>query len=333
MVGSGDELAQQPERRVDIALYRTEPTIQWVGKDVCLRRGARYWLRILIGSPLPGSLMATPSPPIDPLLPPPTSAGYELQVLVNAESFTIQGSSAARLILPLHQPSAPVDFLVQAPLQDGPAQLYVAIYAQGNVLQSFILDAEIATDEVTRTGEIVLQVRLLFSNTARFSNLGALRDRALSIGVGDPRPGVTAPLRLAGSSSSVSIRLAELMTAQQVADYRGILEAATFDAARGPRFFAYPSAQKPQRPGVEDVLRSLARLGANLYRGFYLQADKATRPAGRFPAPWPSPRRVQGRAGPVSQRPQGARARVLGDGRSRDGSGVVRRNRRDRYLP
>jgi hypothetical protein len=272
-------LGAPPERRADIALYRTGPDdSRSVRKNSCLRKGARYRLRVLIGKPQEGSLMTTPPPAIDRLLPPPRGDRYELAVMVNGEDFTVLDVSTARLSLPLHGASAPVDFGIAAPERVGPARLYVAIAYQGNVLQSFVLHAQIDAAETSRAGETLLYVELLFSNTARFGNLDALRERALSIGVGDPRPGDTTPLRLAGGTSSVSIRLAELMTASQTAEYRRILEEATLDAGKGPRFLAYPSEQNPQRPGAEEILRKLAILGGNLYRGFYLQAD-AVQPA------------------------------------------------------
>lgn len=312
-----------PERRTDLALHRTEPEDQgWLNKDTCLRPGARYRLRVIIGDPLPGSLMVTPPPPTDPLLPPPTGVGHELHVMVHGEDFTLEGASVARLLLADQGASAPVDFLVRAPERVGAARLYVAIAHRGNVLQSFVLNTSIDTAESALTAEPRLFAQLLFSSTERFSNLAELRDRALSIGVGEPRPGATTPLRLAGPTSCGALHLAEPLPAQQIAAYRRILEEATFEEGKEPRFLASPSVKNPQRPGAEEVLRKLAILGSSLYRSFYLQADtvrstldeltqaenrtiQIIRQSAAQTLPWaalydfPAPEEVMGRPAPV----------------------------------
>jgi hypothetical protein len=274
------------ERRVSMALARLEPTPldlpapkrRWVGRNVSLRQGAPYLLKLVIGPQQPGSLMTEPPPPLDPLLPP-HQLEHELQVAFFTRDFTLEGAATRTVWLRHGGPSEPVNLTLFAPMREGLARLGVALYHQQNLLQAFTLEALITPEEQLHEGAPVLTVRFEGATTETFKNVLRLRPRALSICMVEAQ-GDTGDvhLRAYARKRAVTIRLSELMTSDRTAEYRRILQAASVhpDAPLEPRFLAYPPSPDAQKPGIEEVLAQLGRLGCDLYRALLLETPDAS---------------------------------------------------------
>ena len=290
LVGDLPPRAQPPdERRVSFALARLEPSPldlpgsgqQWVGRNVSLRQGTAYLLKLVIGfQPQPGSLMTEAPPPVDPLLPP-GQEEHELQVAFFSRDFTLEGTATRTVLLRRGRLSDPVNLLLHAPMREGPARLGVTLYHQQNLLQAFTLEALITPEEQVHKGAPVLTVRFEGATTEKFQNVLRLRPRALSICMVEEKGADEAGsvhLRAYARNRAVTIRLSELMTSDRTAEYRRILQAASIHPStpREPRFLAYPSSPDAQKPGIEEVLAQLGRLGCDLYRALLLETPDAS---------------------------------------------------------
>ena len=205
-----ESIKQLQERRVDVTLQQIEsdPPYQPVDQLKPLRPLETYQVTVFIGHPSKESLMLAPPPPIDPLLPETEKDGYELEVAFFEKDFELLSDGLQPLYLPKLGGSEPVYFEIRAPKNSGPAEARIGVYYQNNLLQSFLLRANVAGVEQADPKPVTLKlyvaseseradeykwvetetnkqifVHLAFSQTARFANIDEVEPRIMSIGI------------------------------------------------------------------------------------------------------------------------------------------------------
>jgi len=151
-----------------------------------LERGWRYRLRVHIGeAQRRTSLMTGDFDAIDDLIPPDTTlATRTLEVVVYPKDFDLLSPAVQPLRLPLAGNSAPVMFEIRTPETAGKADLRIVLYLNNNLLQSFVLTADIGVRDAQADGRAV-HVRLDSSGVAEFGDLPCLAPRALSLALND----------------------------------------------------------------------------------------------------------------------------------------------------
>lgn len=269
------------KRRVDVAIDRleTDPVLAPVKKNMTLAKQRKYQLRIHVGNRLKGSLVVGKRPPLDPLLSDPTDRkGHMLEVAIQPKGFRLLSASVQRFYLPLLGASEPVYFRVRAPSSEGSASFRISIFHQNHLLQSYLLHAQIADREVTYLGpQPALSVRLEYSRTSRFTNLEDLPPRALSIGANLSPSSSRHELTVKSDNVMGEIDLEPSTFDRQMAEFRQILETATFDPAnrRRPRSYPQVAGGSVSSGPFADVIRSLARKGNDLYRLIFRRSGYA----------------------------------------------------------
>jgi hypothetical protein len=128
-----------------------------------------------------------------------------------------------------------------------------------------LLEAQVAEQEGYSPD--ALQVRLEFSRTARFTNLGELSPRILSIGLNDDPQG-SHTFMLKGGSQAEALRLPEHVLQAQLDRVRSLLDTMTWDTPHTkPRFPDPPAATATAE--FDHWMRELARAGRELHRGLW----------------------------------------------------------------
>lgn len=264
----GSELHPQ-ERRVDVALLSVDKeSLKVMPQDSSLRRNGLYRLRVHVGQRQEGSLMTGKVPPLDPLLPA-SPSGHTLHVVVFEKDFQVITPRVRPLFLPKQGASKPVRFDIRAPDQTGPARLRLKVYHENQLLQSFVLEAEVAEEEeLAKSPEPLLHVDLAYTRTARFANLGDFKPRALSIGVNQDADGSHLFQFKVGNAAD-AVKLSEEILETQMERFRRILERATLDANKGARFPTYPEPGTPPSEEFFQVIRELAEAGHELHRALF----------------------------------------------------------------
>lgn len=161
----------------------------------------------------------------------------------------------------------------------------MALYHRNNLLQSFVLTAAVAEgeDRPWRT-EAQVEVRLTFSSTARFGNLDQLGKRLFSVAMNQDAQGGTHTLMFKKDNVSQPVYVTEDAVNRIMTEFRDLLENASAVKKSGsgslaPRFPLDP-AIGTKRPGeFEGCLRELARLGGEIWRKLFQDADPKTRRA------------------------------------------------------
>jgi len=151
-----------------------------------LKRGWRYRLRVHIGeADRLTSLMTGDFGSIDDLIPPDTTlATRTLEMVVYPKDFELLSPAVQQLRLPLVGNSAPVMFEIRTPETAGKADLRIVLYLNNNLLQSFVLTADIGVRDAQADGTAV-HVRLDSSGVAEFGDLPQVEPRALSLALND----------------------------------------------------------------------------------------------------------------------------------------------------
>lgn len=151
-----------------------------------LRCGWPFRLRVHIGSPEHWtSAMVGNIPAFDSLLPEaPDDRPRPIEVAVFAKTFRLESAPVQTILLPRAGGTSPVYFELRAPQAPGPADLRVVLYSEGNLVQSFVLEAEIAHD-TTKIAAHPLAVRLASGGAGELEAVERLRPRALSIALND----------------------------------------------------------------------------------------------------------------------------------------------------
>ncbi len=289
-----EAVRNEQDRRVDISLDELDevgvyrPFYAW---DYALRCGKGYRMRLHIGHPSDNSLMTGEVPPIDPLLPEPESReqGHHLEVAVFEAGFTLRSPRQQPLYLPPLGGSKPVFFELRAPEEPGTATLRIGLYHKNNLVQSFLLEADVQHDSVF--GDRLVRSRLVLARSARFTNLDDLKPRTLAIGVNQDTGGSTHSIMLKKDDTAAEpIRLTERLMDDQVGDFRTFLEKASYQVKNGrktPRFAIDTSPGNAPSEDFKDVIRELAdAYGGPLYREIYRRASPALKTKLRTLASW-----------------------------------------------
>jgi len=262
------ELRERQERRVDIALQSLESVpVRAVVPDQTLRRGGLYRLRVHIGHRAEESLMVGEPPSLDPLLPPTRRRkGHTLHVVVYEKDFSLLTPRVQILELPDLGGSRPVLFDLRSPERLGPARLRIKVYHRNQLLQSFLLEAAVTRleERVSRPSP-ALRVSLVYSRTARFTNLGDFKTRALSVGVNQDPDGGSHLFMFKVGKAAEAIDITEEILNEQIGRFRKLLLDATRDSRGQPRF---PTSLAPNATPSEEfcqAIRDLADAGGELY--------------------------------------------------------------------
>ncbi len=298
-----ENLRQLQERRVDVTLQQVEsdPPYQPIDQLKPLRPLEAYQVTIFIGHPSPESLMLAPPPPIDPLLPETEKDGYELEVAFFEKDFELLSDGLQPLYLPKLGGSEPVHFEIRAPEKSGPAEARFGIYYQNNLLQSFLLRANVAAISqadpepvklklyVASTGEGADEykwvetetnkqvfVHLAFSQTARFANVDKMEPRIMSIGINLDADGASHTFMLKSDGKRQGIDIDGSLLKQQMDGFREILKANISDAKGNPLFETRPKPGDQVSSRFMDVTRQLIKAGTELRWVLYNRATRET---------------------------------------------------------
>ena len=268
-------LRKSQERRVDVALQSLESVpVTAVPPGNTLRGGALYRLRVHVGHRSPESLVTGKPPPLDPLLPP-RRKGHTLDVVVYEKDFSLLTPRVQALHLPDLGGSRPVHFDLRAPADLGPARLRIKVYYQNQLLQSFLMEAVI--DERERQvaqPSPALRVDLVYSRTARFTNLKAFKPRALSVGVNQDPGGDSHLFMFKVGKAAEAIDLSEAILAGQIGRFRKLLLDATYDGRGNPRFVSSFTPGTPPGEDFYQVIRDLADAGGELYDALFTRMSR-----------------------------------------------------------
>lgn len=270
------QLARSPARRADFAIEEYSvfgvltPMRDWT-RQMPLRPGWRYRLRVHIGQPDKAfSVVEGEVPAIDPLLPHVSpDEGHDIDVAVFEKTFGLLSEGVQTLHLPPFGGSRPVYFELRTPSTPGPADLRIALYYADNLLQSFALEAEIASVPSARASQTSqVRVRLTSSGTRRFGNLHELGARALSVALNDDVRG-THTLMLKRGKVRESIALTEKQIEQHMGEFRKLLgDAINANSRTAKPLFLVDAPESPERnQRFEDYLRSFARIGHGIWKG------------------------------------------------------------------
>ncbi|MDP1829967.1 MAG: hypothetical protein Q8L48_42285 [Archangium sp.] len=271
--------APEPDgpRRVDLRLKRREFSpalgtasvrdplqVLWVGRDVTLAANTPYALEVQVGGRHPATLFTSPPPGLDELLQP-SRETHLLDVVVFGLDFRIMGSCRAVMELARTGAGPVITFEVKTPRSPGRARLRVCIYEGNHLLQSFVLRADVQSEE--RLGTSVLEVVTEFSRSDRMSDLSAFKNRELSIAVNDD-PSGSHTLTFKRDTTSGTVRFSERQLEKPVARIRALLREAAF-ADDGQRF---PANQASVAQHFDATIFALASEGKALSRALKINA-------------------------------------------------------------
>lgn len=234
-----------------------------------LVRGWRYRLRVHIGRPDPEtSAVVGAVPDFDNLLPPPDGTRREIDVVVFPKTFELLSPAMQTIELPLEGESAPVHFELRAPQRCGPVDLRIAFYWKNNLLQSYVLEADVTEGDGADKVRMPLTVKLGSAGIDRFDDIVPLRQRALSVALNhDIAPG-THTVMVKGSAWQEQVQLSSEEMGQTMRAFHVILKAASapvpdsFDAsvrkmaALGGRIWNMLSLNNRGDVAVLDTLQS-----------------------------------------------------------------------------
>jgi hypothetical protein len=227
-----------------------------------LVRGWRYRLRIHVGIPdRVASAVVGEVPSVDELMPAPQGdQPRPIEVAIFTKRFELLSDDVRVILLPARGASAPVYFEVRAPQQIGPADLRIALYWQNNLLQSFVLEAEVG-DGMARDAKSPserVRVRLDSSGVADFTTLPQVQGRALSVAFNDDAGAGTHTVMMKGKDWRQELSLSAADTESYTKDFHSVLA-----AAGGPVTF-------------DATLREMARIGNRIWRQLLALRDRST---------------------------------------------------------
>jgi hypothetical protein len=271
----------EPDRRVvnvGIRRIETEPLFGMIASDTALVPGAAYELKVDIGEPSTDSLVTGPQPPVGPLLPPTEDEAHDLEVAIQAKDFRLLSARVQRMRLPREGPCGPVYFRVRTPREASAAELRICIYFRNQLVQSYVLHAQIAppapaglTEQQAANG---VSVRLEYSRSKDQPwELDDLRPRDLSIGAN--QAGRTHQLIFKSSNTSGEVTLPDDTFKEEVQDLRAQLDSLIADSSGRERTYPAVSPGQQPAPDVADAFRALVRRGRDVYLAFSNEASKA----------------------------------------------------------
>jgi hypothetical protein len=269
-----DMVASSQNRVIDVAMQRieTEPFLSFVQPSSTLQAGATYRLRVHVGNRAEDSLVTGAEVPIDPLLPLSDPDDRQLDIVVQPKDFTAVTAVQKPLRLPRLGASRPIYFRVRAPEQSGLASLRVHAYYKNHLVQSFLFEAQVDSQE-GETSEQRTQVSLVYTRVDRLV-LDEVQPRALSIAV-NSNGSNTHGLAFKSDGTAGELPLPVGRYTKPLEDYRSALDYAARDSRANNRGKVYPELPPgdPVPEELAEIVRALARVGRNLYIAFLGNAD------------------------------------------------------------
>jgi hypothetical protein len=224
-----------PPRRADVTIESYDAfgvlTPMCSGqREQALLRGWRYRLRVHIGWPDPDSAVSGAVPDFDMLLPPADGTVRSIEVAVFAKSFELLSPPLRTIELPVQGESAPVHFELRAPQCTGRTDLRIVFYWNNNLVQSFVLEAEVADSckpMKRMRSRVPVTVKLASAGVLEFNDVAQLRPRALSIALNDDFAPGSHTLMVKGTNWHEEINLNSQEMDQSMDRFRAILQAAS----------------------------------------------------------------------------------------------------------
>jgi hypothetical protein len=275
---TANAIAEAQERHVDVALQAYDEAIQSyarVDKRQTLCSHARYRVRVHIGHRAEDSLVVGEPPSIDPLLADlaPDQDGYDLEVALFEKDFDLVSDRVMPLRLPRLGGSRPVYFEIRTRDKQRAAELRVNVYYRNNLLQAFLLTAEV-TDAYEWRSEPVLTVALEIATSRAFGNLATTKARAMAIGVNLDEDGVTHRVMIKKDGyASHPLKINDSVAKEQVDRFRSLLRTYTSNADKEPLFPTRPAGTEPA-PEFDKAIRALAQVGADICLGIFKEVEK-----------------------------------------------------------
>ncbi len=269
-----DAIRDIQERKVDITLDQLSEYLVYapMNKHTSLRPGAQYRLNVSIGQPSPYSLVEGDVPSIDPLLPDPDNEkGHLLDIVVYPKDFTLMSPTVQSVYLPALGGTDIIYFIVKAPADTQLASMRVAVFHKNNLLQAFILTAEVKEGRWLEE-DPALKVVLDLATSKKFTNLDKLKPRSLYIGVNE------------NSNRSHSLFLKKEAMAKEISGLNETLIADTqkkLSELLKSTYFQnnyqqYLATAKPGDPIPEifySAVRKFAKFGSSCYSHIFLSND------------------------------------------------------------
>jgi hypothetical protein len=296
-----EQIREHQQRSVDVMLQQLDSELhEPVNPKTSLRPAARYRVRLHVGHRSADSLMLGDAPPLDPLLPD-NDEGHNLEVAFFEKDFELLSAEVQALYLPTLGGSEPVYFDIRAPGRSGVAEARIGIYYRNNLLQSFLLKANVSSsdellsplrlklyllDTSEQFGEAhwvevatdkQVAVSLAFCQTARFTNLDMVAPRAASIGVNQNLDETSHTFMLKVDGKAQALNIKEKVMEEQVEAFRKILKANILDAQKKPLFKTYPNPGDETSDNFTSVVRQLIDTGAKLHDALYPRVSKEMR--------------------------------------------------------
>jgi hypothetical protein len=293
-----EAIEKHQERHVDIAIQEvdSQPPYQAVLPTRPLVPGDRYRIRLKIGHREADSVMIGDVPPIDPLLPPTTSEGYELEVALFEKDFEAVSTTLHKLFLPRLGNSEPVYFEIRAPKRRGVAEARIGIYYENNLVQSFLLKANVNAEADEALGNIKVRVfvdavegvedpaggawvetetdrqvftALDFSQSARLSNLDQLTRRELSVGFNEDADPASHTFLLKTDGPPKGLNVKDEILKNHTNAFRELLKSNVHDANHHPVFSTYPVSGDESNQTFLSLIQELIERGSELYGFIY----------------------------------------------------------------
>ena len=256
-------LRDHQERKVDVTLDFLNPSLIYLPlqKTTALGAGKQYRLNVAIGQPSPNSLMVGNVGAIDPLLPDPDDArGHELEIVVFQKDFVLLSEASRKVYLPLLGGTEPAHFIIKAPDEKKQAELRIGIFYKNNLMQAFLLQAEVRSEEAYLQKQSV-QVTMDLSNSERFTNIDEIKKRNLYIGFNSNGEG-SHTLFVKNDNVVEEIRgLSDALIDKAQQEFKTLLKQAYFDATGAIRFSSYAEPGSALTEEFKTEIRKFARFG------------------------------------------------------------------------
>jgi hypothetical protein len=249
-------LADKQQRRVDIAFRQAAPPHDYIPRDRRLAAGEECLILMRVGQPFETSVMSSPPPPLDPLLPK-RRAAHRLQVVLWAKNATVKGASSKTLTLPQFGPSNTVVFRIALPPDANTLDARLSVYYRNHLLQSFAVRADAGG----------LQAELDFSQTSRFQNLAAFQRREASFAI-NADAGATHTMMVFRDGAPKPLTFSQEILEAAREKFKTYLAEITGTAAV-PKFDTYPAPGTVPSAEFHAAVRRAANLGHGLWKELF----------------------------------------------------------------
>ena len=165
-------------------------------------------------------------------------------------------------------------FPVVTPVRTGLAHLRLGIYFENNLVQSYLISAQVAPaeGEIPQHARVGWTSRCEYTLSADFANLDDLSERRVCVWIGSSKGDAwRAGLRLQGAAGldlnrGISLDVNPLLIEAALKRYRQLLEQSCVQETSSGFQYLYKADHTPHNPQVFDArVKELAELGQSLY--------------------------------------------------------------------